>query len=69
MKYKLHFSNHSLKYIMNSKRECLAISTPFVNILNYKLEKKGYEKISVGIGVDDGRALMVKAGFKMPNSH
>ena len=39
MKYKLHFSNHSLKYIMNSKRECLAISTPFVNILNYKLNK------------------------------
>ena len=24
---------------MNSKRECLAISTPFVNILNYKLNK------------------------------
>lgn len=35
----------------------------FVCILNYKLEKKGYEKISVGIGVDDGRALMVKAGY------
>lgn len=34
-----------------------------VNILNYKLEKKGYEKISVGIGDDDGRALMVKAGY------
>ena len=34
-----------------------------VDILNYKLEKKGYEKISVGIGVDDGRALMVKAGY------
>ena len=39
MKYKLHFSNHNLKYIMNSKRECLAISNPFVNILNYKLNK------------------------------
>ena len=39
MKYKLHFSNHNLKYIMNSKRECLAISTPFVDILNYKLNK------------------------------
>lgn len=31
-------------------------------ILNYKLHKKGYSKISVGIGMDYGRALMVKAG-------
>ena len=34
-----------------------------INILNYKLEKKGYSKLSVGIGMDYGRALMVKAGF------
>ncbi|MBE6661380.1 MAG: adenylate/guanylate cyclase domain-containing protein [Ruminococcaceae bacterium] len=34
-----------------------------IEILNYKLEKKGYSKISVGIGMDDGRALMVKAGY------
>lgn len=34
-----------------------------IKILNYKLEKKGYEQISVGIGIDDGRALMIKAGY------
>lgn len=34
-----------------------------VKILNYKLVKKNYEKISVGIGIDDGTALMVKAGY------
>ena len=34
-----------------------------VKILNYKLGKKGYSTISVGIGIDYGRALMVKAGY------
>lgn len=34
-----------------------------IMILNYKLKKKGYSEISVGIGIDDGRALMVKAGY------
>lgn len=34
-----------------------------IKILNYKLEKKKYDTISVGIGIDDGRALMVKAGY------
>ncbi len=34
-----------------------------IRILNYKLKKKGYTQISVGIGIDDGRALMVKAGY------
>lgn len=34
-----------------------------IKILNYKLRKKGYQEISVGIGIDDGRALMVKAGY------
>ena len=34
-----------------------------VNILNYKLEKKKYDTISVGIGIDDGHTLMVKAGY------
>mgnify|MGYP006990172644 CR=1 FL=1 len=34
-----------------------------INILNYKLRKKKYEEISVGIGIDDGTALMVKAGY------
>jgi len=34
-----------------------------IKILNYKLSKKGYSTISIGIGSDYGRALMVKAGF------
>ena len=34
-----------------------------IEILNYKLRKKGYSEISVGIGMDYGRALMVKAGY------
>lgn len=34
-----------------------------VEILNYKLSKKGYTQISVGIGIDYGRALMVQAGY------
>ncbi len=34
-----------------------------IKILNYKLRKKNYNEISVGIGMDYGRALMVKAGY------
>lgn len=34
-----------------------------IKILNYKLKKKKYEEIGIGIGIDDGRALMVKAGY------
>lgn len=34
-----------------------------IKILNYKLKNKNITNISVGIGVDDGRALMVKAGY------
>lgn len=34
-----------------------------IRILNYKLRKKKYSEISVGIGIDYGRALMVKAGY------
>lgn len=34
-----------------------------IRILNCKLQKKNYNTISVGIGIDYGRALMVKAGY------
>lgn len=33
-----------------------------VDILNYKLKKKNYQTYQVGIGIDYGRALMIKAG-------
>lgn len=35
-----------------------------IKILNYKLEKKEFPKIKVGIGIDYGRSLMIKSGFK-----
>jgi len=35
-----------------------------VEIMNYKFRKNGIEEISIGIGLSDGRALMVKAGYK-----
>ena len=35
-----------------------------VDILNYKLKKKGYQRYEVGLGIDYGRALMIKAGYK-----
>lgn len=34
-----------------------------IKILNYKLKKRNYSTINVGIGIDYGRALMVKAGY------
>jgi len=36
----------------------------FIDILNFKLQKRGYQGFEVGIGVDYGRALMIKAGYK-----
>ncbi|MCA1057570.1 adenylate/guanylate cyclase domain-containing protein [Rossellomorea aquimaris] len=34
-----------------------------IQILNYKLEKKGYTAIKAGIGLSWGRVLMIKAGY------
>lgn len=34
-----------------------------VEILNYKLDKKGYSNINIAIGIDYGKALMIKAGY------
>lgn len=34
------------------------------DILNYKLSQKGYQNYGVGVGLDYGRALMIKAGNK-----
>jgi class 3 adenylate cyclase len=35
-----------------------------MNILNWRLEQKGYTPIRCGIGIAYGRALMMKAGYK-----
>lgn len=34
-----------------------------IDVLNYKLRKRGMDEIYVGIGMDYGRALMIKAGY------
>jgi len=34
-----------------------------IKVLNCKYEKRGIEKIDIGIGIDYGRALMIKAGY------
>ncbi|MDF2960663.1 MAG: putative adenylate/guanylate cyclase [Paenibacillus sp.] len=39
-------------------------SHSLVNTLNYKLCRKGYDPIKIGIGIAKGRALMIQAGFK-----
>lgn len=36
----------------------------FINILNYKLKKKGISEINVGVGISYGRSLMIQAGYK-----
>jgi len=41
-----------------------AKASSLIDMLNSKLQKKGYQTIEVGIGVDYGRALMAKAGYK-----
>jgi len=33
-----------------------------VNYINSKLLRKGYSQIEIGVGIDDGRALMIQAG-------
>lgn len=34
-----------------------------IKILNYKFKKKSISEIDIGIGIDYGRALMIKSGF------
>lgn len=42
---------------------CSAKINSLIQILNYKLQKKNIQTISIGIGLAYGRALMVKAGY------
>jgi len=37
--------------------------TSLIKVLNHKYKKKGISEIRVGIGMDYGRALMIKAGY------
>lgn len=48
---------------INGVFEAAATINSMINLLNYKLAKKNYSQICVGIGIDYGRALMAKAGY------
>jgi class 3 adenylate cyclase len=43
--------------------ETAAKLNSLVQVLNFKLERKGYSTIQCGIGLASGQALMVKAGY------
>lgn len=47
--------------------ECICLAAKansLINNINKKLEKKGYSTFAIKIGIDYGRALMIKAGHK-----
>ena len=52
------------KYDIVNVLHCCAQVNSLIGVINLKLEKKNYETFKVGIGVDYGRALMIKAGYK-----
>lgn len=56
------FSGQYLKHI-NDTFEAAAKINSLIQVLNYKLEKKGYTAIKAGIGLSWGRVLMIKAGY------
>ncbi len=49
---------------MNEMIDIAAKASSLIDILNIKLRRKGYQTIEVGIGIDYGRALVAKAGYK-----
>ena len=57
------FDTSSNKDNINTIFNVAAELNTMIDALNYKLAQKVDEKISVGIGLDYGRALMVKAGY------
>lgn len=50
------------KDLRNVLFNCAQVNS-LINILNFKLQQKEYKTFRVGIGVDYGRALMIKAGY------
>lgn len=56
--------NTPLKTHINEVFSTAARANSLVKVLNYKLQKAGYSTpIKVGIGMEYGRALMIKAGY------
>ncbi len=48
---------------VNSVFETAFTIASVIDIINLKLQKKGYEEIEIGIGIHDGEALCIKAGY------
>lgn len=55
--------NGQYKSQINEVFDVAAKINSMVMVLNYRLKKRNIEPISVGIGMSNGRALMVKAGY------
>ncbi|NMI05037.1 adenylate/guanylate cyclase domain-containing protein [Paenibacillus sp. SZ31] len=51
------------KYQIDGVFSTIARLKSLIDVLNYKLEKKGYSTIKAGIGASYGRVLMIKAGY------
>jgi class 3 adenylate cyclase len=49
---------------VNEVFETAARVSSLIDTINIKLKKKGYSTLTVGIGLDDGESLYVKAGAK-----
>ncbi len=57
--------NTPLKRHNNDVFSCAARANSLVKVLNHKMVQRGYDTpLRVGIGIADGRALMIKAGYK-----
>lgn len=59
--------NTTTKAEVVSVFETAAQIASLVDIINIKLQRKGYSKFEVGIGIDDGESLYIKAGHKGSN--
>jgi len=56
--------NTTTKNDVNQVFSTAASISSLIDILNIKLCKKNYSAISVGIGLEDGTSLYIKAGYK-----
>lgn len=56
--------NTTTKTDVNSVFSTAAKVASLIDVLNVKLTKNGYSNIEVGIGLDDGESLYIKAGYK-----
>lgn len=55
--------NARYKSQLQAMFSCSAKINSLIKILNYKLEKKNIQTISIGIGLAYGRTLMIKVGY------